>query len=150
MKNLSELFQESRGARIAFGDRTIWSLFEIDLPGGESRVEVTFRTRPVGHGIRLRVTRGSLVAGGLTTSVVDLWPETAPSTDSVAVSGVTQPAALKVWNVWRTEGDVTQAWIGNAGMLVEPTHPGGWEFSASSGSGSIDFLELLFAVRLIS
>lgn len=52
---------------------------------------------------------------------VVLWTDTMPQ--SVVLQCLTTKLSeLRVWNYWRDERNVTQAWIGNAGMVIEESN----------------------------
>ncbi len=55
--------------------------------------------------------------GGADLKDVVLWRDTAPD-ESVFVCHSKKVAELRIWNCWRDDRGVMQAWIGNAGMRV--------------------------------
>jgi hypothetical protein len=66
----------------------------------------------------LGIKGGALVVNGQQLTNAVFWHDTAPAEVTVEVVGK-RPAELQVWNCWRDERGTTQAWIGNAGLIVE-------------------------------
>lgn len=55
--------------------------------------------------------------------------------------------SLRIWNAWR-DNDLTQAWLGNAGMRVIPGEGGSLTLRCSDGEGEPDFDDLVAEVRV--
>ena len=145
-KPLSKLFEEARSARVEWEGEPLYGLYELPSPNGLLVEFMSSISAPV-QGLTLKVYGGVLEIGGVEAQEMLLWCDTAPPKVSVKVK--TEPgkkAKLKIWNIWRGKVggiDVTQAWLGNAGMRVE-TSADGKEFLlyCSDGEGPIEFGDL--------
>jgi len=112
----SEDFAKNQGRPIVFGGRTLEPMLRRTV-APETRVRVVWRSAaevPV-QGIRMKLQGGSLILGDTELKDVVLWRDTAPD-ESVFVCRSKRATELRIWNCWRDERGVTQAWIGNAGM----------------------------------
>jgi hypothetical protein len=70
--------------------------------------------------VRLKLRGGHLDINEQQLDDVVLWTETSPSPTHATIRATSRkPAALRVWNAWRDNSGTMQAWIGNAGILVE-------------------------------
>jgi hypothetical protein len=76
----------------------------------------TARETPV-QGICMKVKSGKLLLGEEDFDDLVLWRDTAPD-ETVFVCRAKKKAELCVWNCWRDDRGVMQAWIGNAGMRL--------------------------------
>jgi len=111
------------------------------------RVRVVWRTVravPV-QGIRIKVAGGKLAtAGQPDLSDIVLWSDTAPG-DTVFVCRSKQPVELRIWNCWRDQRGVMQAWVGNAGMRVVDSGNGSITV-ACNARDEVTFADLVFEV----
>ncbi|HEX6087583.1 MAG TPA: hypothetical protein VF266_23830 [Thermoanaerobaculia bacterium] len=119
-KNLSERLAEAGGAPVQLGERQVRALYE--LPCSEAlSLGITFlessAARP--QALPMKIDGGTLEVNGASLKDVELWTDTAPPRFDVLVRAAKQRAVLKIWNQWRDERGTTQAWIGNAGIVVE-------------------------------
>jgi hypothetical protein len=118
-ERLAERFQAARGAPIELDGRLVHMLHELPPLTAPARLRIGLRTSaPRPQGLRLRARGGELVVGGRALDDVVLWSDTAPPE---VVLGLRPAGTLTVrlWNVWRDGAGTMQAWIGDAGMLVE-------------------------------
>ncbi len=108
--------------------------------GAESVMHGGREVRPllrlaVGEGTRVRVRRigartdrrqalklaavdGLLEVDEAVSEVISLWSDTSPAAVELTVLGA-RARRLEVWNAWDL-GGLESAWLGNAGMIVEP------------------------------
>jgi len=149
-KPLSKLFEEARSALVEWEGEPLYGLYEIPAPVG---LEVEFLSSidaPV-QGLTLKVYGGVLEIEGIEAKEMLLWCDTAPP--KVAVKIESEPgevAILKIWNVWRGKvggSEVTQAWLGNAGMRIDQ-HGNQISLNCSDGEGPVDFGNLKARVTL--
>jgi hypothetical protein len=56
------------------------------------------------------------------------------------------PATLRVWNAWRDSTGTMQAWIGEAGMLVEEPARGEFVLRCSDGFDAPTFGDLVVRI----
>ena len=80
----------------------------------------------VRQGVRVKSTRGTLVANSQRGKDMVFWADTSPPEIGIELPTVAE-AEVRIWNCWQDDKGVIQAWIGNAGMLIE-------EGPASDGS----------------
>ena len=111
-------------------------------------VEFLSATHAPFQGLALKANGGVLVTNGVEAAQMRLWRDAAPTTVSMRVKR--QPgkvATLKLWNIWRGSVggvDVTQAWLGNAGMRIERAVDGKeLLLRCSDGEGPVDFGNLV-------
>ena len=117
---LAELFVSSRGQPVTLDGRLVHSIYRRSVqPDDQFRLTVVeSRTRPI-QGIRMKVTAGRIqIDEGSPLADVVLWTTTAPRSVLFRFVG-NEPAELRIWNCWLDESDVMQAWIGNAGIVIE-------------------------------
>ncbi len=77
------------------------------------------------------------------------WKNTAPSTFIFKCFPKKEIGQINLWNIWQYTDDRVDAWIGNAGIIVEQEGEGIFLFRCSSGIGDIDFEDLVFRLILI-
>lgn len=81
-------------------------------------------------------------AGKADLNNVVLWRDTAPD-EAVFVCHSRKVAELRVWNCWRDDRGVMQAWIGNAGMRVSELDTNAVRVECNSRS-EVTFSDLVF------
>jgi hypothetical protein len=146
---LAERLAAAHGAPIEVDGKLVHMLFElppIDVP---AQLRIALRAgsaRP--QAVRLKVREGTLLVSGERADDVVLWSDSAPPvvTASVRPLSAGKPATLRVWNAWRDPAGTMQAWIGDAGMLVEEPGPGEFVLRCSDGFDAPTFDDLV--VRL--
>ncbi|MCY3911373.1 MAG: hypothetical protein OXF99_07645 [bacterium] len=68
--------------------------------------------------LKLATVNGLLEVNEATSEIITLWSDTSPAEVELTVLGA-QVRRLEVWNAWDL-GGLETAWLGNAGMIVEP------------------------------
>jgi hypothetical protein len=121
-KTLSEMFIGSRGRAVSIDGKRIQTSYKQRIwPNHGLRVTfIVARPEPL-QGLRVKVSGGRLFINGrddLPLPDVVLWTDTAPKTLTLRFEG-RKPCTLLIWNCWEDDRRVTQAWIGNAGIIVE-------------------------------
>ena len=143
----SEEFTKSRGEPFVYdGQRIVQMIKQSVQPG--SRVSVTLRNAiatPV-QGIRLKLQGGSLRLGQNELKDVVLWRDTAPD-ESVFVCCAKKESELRVWNCWRDNRGVTQAWVGNAAIRTEQVTPARVR-AACNSRPEVTFADLVFDLEV--
>jgi hypothetical protein len=118
-ERLSERFQAAQGAPVELDGRLVHMLHELPPLTAPAELRLGLRAgAPRPQGLRLRARGGRLVIAGRELDDVVLWTDTAPPEVVVGL----RPAGtltVRLWNVWRDGSGAMQAWIGDAGMLVE-------------------------------
>jgi hypothetical protein len=125
-------------------------LFELPTLADRTLVQVNIESytadRP--QGIRIKVRSGDVDIVGQRLDDVVLWTDTAPATTTATVHATAaNPTVVRVWNVWRDKLGTMQAWIGDAGMLIEPTDAGTM-LRCSDGLGRPSFDDLVVRIRI--
>lgn len=92
-------------------------------------------------------------ANGVEAKHLTLWRDTAPRELLVSVAKKGN-AKLRIWNIWREPAgsyEITQAWLGNAGMRIESSGEGNETIlRCSDGVGPVDFDDLIVSVKASS
>jgi hypothetical protein len=115
----AQQFAKSQGQPLVVDGQEVVPIVRRTLRPGV-RVRVTWRSaRPLPvQGIRMKVQGGKLAMEGQgDLSDIVLWRDTAPD-ETVFVCHAKKPAELRIWNCWRDDRGVMQAWVGNAAMRV--------------------------------
>jgi hypothetical protein len=118
-ERIAERFSAARGAPVELDGRLVHMLHELPPLTAPADLRVALRAgAPRPQGLRLRARGGDMVIDGRTLDDAVLWTDTAPPEVLVAL----RPRAtmtVRLWNVWRDGAGTMQAWIADAGMLVE-------------------------------
>ena len=120
VQTLAERFARDAGAPQDVDGRVVHCIYRHEVVSGQ-RVHVHWVRaveRPV-QGLRLKLSTGTLLVGGESLEDVVLWMDTAPVDVELVCKVQPFRAELRVWNCWRDEQGVMQAWLGDAGMIVE-------------------------------
>jgi len=144
---LADQFAKAHASQIDWEGAAAYAIYEI-APAPET-VLIEFlkaKAAPV-QGLTLKVYGGALLVDGVEAREVLLWHDTVPAQVAVQVRREAgKNPTLKFWNVWRGSvggSDVTQAWLGNSGMRIEPSEDGrSLSLRCSDGEGAVDFNDL--------
>lgn len=144
-KALADLFASAQAARVDWDGAPAYAIFEMDQPPEAVTVEFLSSVQIPVQGLTLKLSGGTLEINGSKGPEMILWSDTVPERVGVRVlSTAATTVTLKIWNTWRaTMGgvDVTQAWLGNAGMRVD-RHGNEVLLRCSDGEGPVDFRDL--------
>lgn len=145
-KPISKLFEEAKATCVDWEDGPLYGLYEMPAPSGLLVEILRSKPSPI-QGLTLKAYGGVLRINDVEAPEMLIWADTAPDRVTVAFKPWEgRKAKLKIWNVWRGNvggADVTQAWLGNAGMRIEEV-AGGKELllHCSDGEGPVDFGDL--------
>ncbi|MDE0217137.1 MAG: hypothetical protein OXN79_11255 [bacterium] len=89
--------------------------------------------------LKLAAEGGQLEADEAVSEIISLWSDTSPTVVELTVRGA-RARRLEVWNAWDL-GGVESAWLGNAGMVVEPSEQH-LALHCSDGLGAPSFTDL--------
>lgn len=150
---LADLFAASQSSVVDWEGQPAYSMLELDTIPDAILVEFLSATAVPVQGLRMKFQGGVLEVANVSAQELLLWRDTAPDQVLVRVrrnrGQRNAPSSLKIWNVWRGGLDVTQAWLGNAGMRVERASDGNRiELHCSDGEGSAVFSDLVVALTL--
>ena len=145
---LSELFIRGKSHVAEYRGGQVWSCWRAKLPG-DREIGVTFvrsAKRPV-PGLCIGVRGGTAVVNEVEGPEMVLWSDTSPRTVEVTIkaAGSCKEVELELWNCWRTEG-LTDAWVGNAAMLVEAGE-GSVTLRCNSGPSRPKFKDLVVEIH---
>jgi hypothetical protein len=144
IKPISDLFGEAQAACVQWQGKPLYGLYELEAPDALEIEFLSSISNPV-QGLNLTTDGGVMEIAGVEADDMLLWCDTAPPKVPVKIKpGVDGKVILKIWNVWRGKvggHDVTQAWLGNAGMRIEQS---GNQISlrCSDGEGPVSFDDL--------
>lgn len=146
---LSALFEQERARTVTWRGRTVHALVERHYPSGTTlRVTIDVRNPTHPQGLRIKVRKGWCRIAGEELDDIVLWSETAPRPIELAPFAKRSDAQCSVsfWNCWQDPLGTTQAWIGNAGMLLE-VQAETFRLSCSDGFGAPSFGDLVVTVE---
>ncbi|MCE9637678.1 MAG: hypothetical protein K8T90_18415 [Planctomycetes bacterium] len=140
-KTFGELYAATRGGPIRYEGHDVHPAYEITT-SAPIALDVGFvRASPtVRQALRVAVDGGTILVNGQQLRDVILWTDTAPPRQRLDVQPNGAQCRITVWNAWDDGG--MQAWIGDCGMLIEPTSTG-VRLRCSDGVGGPDFDDLV-------
>lgn len=147
--NLSEQFAKSQGKPVEVDGRLVQPIYRRSVAPHE-RIRLTligFRQKPV-QGVRLKLQSGKIQVDGGAEPLADvvIWTDTAPRI--VVLQCITnRHTEMRIWNCWRDEYNVMQAWIGNAAMQV--VEEGNAVRLRCNSGGALTFEDLVLQVESI-
>lgn len=142
--SLAQRFLEAAGGPIEVEGRLVHGIFRRKVESTTTvrvRRQATSASGPT-TGLRLKVQRGKLRLNGESFSDVVLWSDTSPEDVAIRFEVSQSGSELRVWNCWRDDRGVLQAWLNNAGMLLEEDG-NRIVLRCSSGPGGISFDDLV-------
>jgi hypothetical protein len=150
MTTLAERFARSQGQPQEVNGVVVQNIYRrIVSQGAVVRVRRVQATASPTQGLRIKVNKGSVLINGQKHKEVVLWADSAPaSLEIVCDTGKAPSAELRAWNCWRDEDGVMQAWLGDAGMIIQEDEQ---RVSLRCGDGTHAFdatdleVELIFA-----
>jgi hypothetical protein len=149
MKTFGEQFRESKGKPINYDGALVEMGYQREVARGTRvRVEFISANELIPQGITIKLDNGTVVVNGQEAKQMVLWRNTAPDVVDVELRPAKQIAVFKAWNVWRSKEGVTQAWTGNAGMIIDASENGA-TIRASSGAGNPSFDDLNFRITFL-
>ena len=150
-KAISKLFEEAKDTCVIWEGEPLYGLYEMAAPQKFVVTILRSRASPV-QGLTLKSYGGSLRINDVESPEMLIWADTAPARMTVCFKpSEGRRAKLKIWNTWRGKVggvDVTQAWLGNAGMRVERSGSDLY-FHCSDGEGPVDFKDLEVQITVL-
>ncbi len=150
-KTLSELFAAGNGQPVTVAGKVVVNMFRLPVTHGKNvRVRFVYGRDTPQQGLRLKIKDGAILINNQELQEVVVWKNTAPEDISfecrLKKKGST--SELRVWNCWLDSRGIAQAWIGNAGMIVEEA-PDCITLHCSPGGGSFDPTALEVKLNLV-
>lgn len=119
-ETLAERFARDQGSPQQVGDELVHGIYRRKVQAG-TQISVRLRsgkTEPV-QGVCMKLHRGQLAVESVSAAEIVLWTDTAPKDSSIRVASVKgDEAELRVWNCWLGSHGSTDAWLGDAGMVI--------------------------------
>jgi hypothetical protein len=149
-KNLSELLADARGGSIRYGDVDVSAMYELSL-NARSVLRVAFDevTADLPQALHLKAEGGTLLTNGMSLKDAIFWTDSAPLQFDVSFTPSRPKAVIKIWNEWRDENGVEQAWVGNAGIVIA-RDDNELLFKCSDGVGPPNFDDFIVRIRIES
>src|SRR5919204_1582957 len=150
---LSDRFKEAQGSPIEWRGKTIRMMYDLPLEASD-RLTINFlrSSDDRAQALRVRGRGGRFEVNDRILADLGLWSDTAPR----AVTLRPRPRSnnklmtARVWNAWRDPTGVMQAWIGDAGLVVEETEPHRAVIHCSDGFDEPDFADLVVELTVAS
>lgn len=143
--DLASRFAEQQTNQIEW-DGPLFSLYELPTEASALTIRFLSATSVPPQGVRLKVRGGTFDVEGTSADDLVLWQDTAPSEVRARIKWKSKVGrSLRIWNAWRVN-DVTQAWLGNAGMRVTLDEPQLLTLRCSDGEGEPNFDDLVVEV----
>jgi hypothetical protein len=119
-ESLAARFARDKGAPQEVGDDIAHAIYKRQVRPG-MKVVISLapgKTDPV-QGLCMKVQGGKLKVEESVASDIVLWTDSAPPTVIAEVLQTKgESGELRVWNCWRGRHGSTDAWLGDAGMVV--------------------------------
>lgn len=147
---LAELFAAANGGPINVEGQQVFNIYRRSVKIGQSvSIQILEHAAKPVQGLRLKIVGGTLLVNGQELEDVVLWLDTAPADVELAccISKSSTHGELRIWNCWRSDTGTTQAWIGNAGIIVDEEMDGA-TLRCSSGTGPFDPTQLTVNIQL--
>jgi hypothetical protein len=142
---LAERFQAAQGAPVEVDGQLAHMMYELPPVTAPLRLRVVLKPgaeRP--EGLRIKARNGQVVVNDQALEDVVLWSDSAPPEVVATLEPAgTKPMSVRVWNTWRDQQGATQAWIGDAGMVVEEAGDGRVTLRCSDGFDRPSFDDLV-------
>jgi hypothetical protein len=146
--SLSELFAKSGGEPILLGDQQVHSIFVGKIwTGDHVRVRRLGVTASPVQALRLKIVGGKLLINKQSLRDIVLWSDTAPEETVLVAENADSGATIKIWNAWRDSQGTMQAWLGDAGMLIDKKGVRGIRLRCSDGLGGVNFDDLVVEIE---
>ena len=116
---LSDLFADG-AETIEHRGRDIRPLLRLAVSEGTKvRVQWIAARPDRRQALKLAAVNGQLEVNEAAAEIITLWSDTSTDVVELTVQGA-RTRRLEVWNAWDL-GGLETAWLGNAGMIVEPS-----------------------------
>jgi hypothetical protein len=149
LQTLAERFIAASGAALDMDGSTVINMYRRRVALGQKvvvRVHPAM-SRPV-QGLRIKLSDGTIHINGQVLKEVVVWFDTSPLEFEFSCHPKKDSTSeLRIWNCWRDTGGASQAWVGNAGIIVEESERG-TVLHCSTGTGKFDPGQLEVELKL--
>jgi len=123
MLTLAERFMANDGKAVDVDGRVVINMYRRRVALGQRILIGTSSTinSPV-QGFKVKLTDGVVRINDQALKEAVIWLDSAPPEFFITCEPKKPESELRIWNCWRAENGVTQAWIGNAGIVAEETN----------------------------
>lgn len=139
IQTLAERFAIAKGAPLNVDGEVVVNMYRRTVNDGQKvAVRVLKRIEHPVQGLRIKLSEGTIRVNEQDLKEAVIWLDTAPHEFELLCNtkkGAT--SELRVWNCWQDANGVTQAWIGNAGIVADETDSR-VVLKCSSGTGAFD------------
>lgn len=150
--SLAEMFIKNKGEAININGSLVIMSQRLEVKTGQNaKIEFIKSKNDYRQGIELSLDKrkGYIEIKDQKLISPIFWKDTAPSTFIFKCFPKKEIGELNIWNIWQYVDDRVDAWIGNAGIIVEQEDAGIFLFRCSNGMGNIDFDDLVFRLILL-
>lgn len=147
-KTINELLAEAGGQPILYGGKQVRGSHKMEVPASHD-VQLRFLHASAARrqGLSVKVDKGAFAIAGAAGKSFILWADSAP--DIILMQNNSRgPAAIHLYNSWSTPGGGTDAFIGNAGIIVD-VQGGKTYLRCSDGLGEATFDDLAVEIVLV-
>lgn len=135
---LAEQFAKAKGAPVDVDGVLVTNMYRRTVRQGERIViSLSVNEESVTQGIRLKLSKGTVLVGDQELQDVVIWSDTAPQSFEVICKPEEAQSEFRLWNCWKGSGEGISAWIGNAGIIVQE-NGANVKLHCSAGIGSFD------------
>lgn len=145
--SFADAFIVSQGEPIGWRGQRVYGIFRRTLVSGVLiRIERISAIPAPPQGLSLAAPKGGwFLVNGQKLEKVVLWADTAPPEVELECGLKKSPGELRIWNCWRGSLGSTDAWLNNAGILIEEASDG-VVLRCSCGPGEPSFDDLIVKV----
>ena len=145
-ETLAERFARAHGAPQELDGLIVHTMWRLQVAAGK---RVLLRRlgqvpNPV-QGVRVKLNGGTVTVNAQELPDVVLWADTSPAEVTLTCN---KDGELRVWNCWRDPQGTMQAWIGNAGLLVDVSDTS-VRLKCSDGNDQFSPTDLEVEIRLL-
>ncbi|ARU61611.1 hypothetical protein CBW65_11755 [Tumebacillus avium] len=153
-KALSEIFIETQGKPFEHEGKLVSMGFTASVSKGQQvTLELISANSELEQGIEVSVDsrKGEVEFSEGKVKRPIFWTNFAPDQIPFVCYPKKQDGILRIWNVWCYPGEKEpNAWINNAGIVIEPISDSESILHCSNGYGDVDFSNLVFRVTIQS
>lgn len=142
----AEQFRQSQGKPIDVDGALVQSIYERSASKG-LRIVLRWECSIAAptQGVSISCKGGTLRVAETTAKDIVLWADTSPAEVLVTCDG-SGVKGVSLWNCWRDDRGVTQAWVGNAAMMIQDLRPGVVRMRCNSRP-EVTFQDLIFEIQ---
>ncbi len=148
---LADMFIKNNGETININGSPVVMSQRVEVKIGQNvKIEFISSINDFRQGIELSLDKrnGYIEVNKQKLNSPVFWKDTAPSTFIFKCFPKKEMGKINLWNIWQYTDNRFDAWIGNAGIIVEQEEEDIFLFRCSNGIGDINFDDLVFRLIL--